>query len=38
MKLQANYIKTQMQVLAEQARELGESTSKVARDAAKSKH
>ena len=38
MKLQANYIKTQMQVLAEQAKELGESTSKVARDAAKSKH
>ena len=33
LKLQANYIKTQMQVLAEQAKELGESTSKVARDA-----
>ena len=38
LKLQANYIKTQMQVLADQAKELGESTSKVARDAAKSKH
>ena len=38
MKLQANYIKTQMQVLADQAKELGESTSKVAMDAAKSKH
>ena len=36
LKLQANYIKTQMQVLADQAKELGESTSKVARDAAKS--
>ena len=38
LKLQADYIKTQMQVLAEQAKELGESTSKVARDTAKSRH
>ena len=38
LKLQADYIKTQMQVLTEQAKALGESTSKVARDATKSKH
>src|SRR3989442_5283491 len=37
LKLQADYIKTQMQVLTEPAKELGESTSKVARDATKSK-
>jgi hypothetical protein len=34
LRLQADYIKRQMQVLTEQARELGESTSKVAKDAA----
>ncbi len=34
LRLQADYIKRQMQVLAEQAKELGESTSKAARDAA----
>jgi phasin len=33
--LQADYIRTQMQVLAEQARELGESTTKAAKEAAK---
>ena len=33
LRLQADYIKTQMQVLTEQAKELGESTSKVAKDA-----
>jgi phasin len=38
LKLQADYIKTQMQVLTEQAKELGERTGKVARDATKSKH
>ncbi len=38
LKLQTDYIKTQMQVLTEQAKELGESTTKVARDATKSKH
>jgi phasin len=38
LKLQADYIKTQMQVLAEQAKELGETTSKVARDATKARH
>ncbi len=38
MSLQADYIKRQMQVLAEQAKELGESTGKAARDAAKPKH
>jgi phasin len=38
LKLQVDYIKTQMQVLTEQAKELGESTSKVARGATKSKH
>jgi phasin len=34
MRLQGDYIKRQMQVLTEQARELGESTSKAAKDAA----
>ncbi len=38
LKLQASYIKSQMQALAEQAKELGETTSKVAKDAAKSGH
>ena len=38
LKLQADYIKAQMQALTEQAKELGESTSKVARDAGKPKH
>jgi phasin len=35
VKLQSDYIKRQMQVFAEQARELGESTGKAARDATK---
>jgi phasin len=35
MELQTSYIKTQMQVLAEQAKELGEGATKVAADAAK---
>ena len=34
LRLQGDYIKRQMQVLTEQARELGESTSKAAKDAA----
>ena len=34
LRLQADYIKQQMQVLAEQAKELGESTGKAAKDAA----
>jgi phasin len=34
VKLQADYIKRQIQVLSEQAKELGESTSKAAKDAA----
>jgi phasin len=34
MRLQADYIKRQMQVLSEQARELGESAGSAARDAA----
>ena len=34
LRLQADFIRTQMQVFTEQAKELGESTSKVARDAA----
>ena len=34
MQLQAEYIKRQMQRLTEQARELGESASKAAKDAA----
>jgi hypothetical protein len=34
MRLQADYIKRQMQVFSEQARELGESAGAAARDAA----
>jgi len=34
LRLQAEYIRRQMQALTEQARELGESTSKAAKDAA----
>ncbi len=34
LRLQTDYVKTQMQVLAEQAKELGESTTKAAKDAA----
>jgi len=34
LRLQADYIKRQMQVLTEQATELGERTSKAAKDAA----
>ena len=34
LRLQADFIGTQMQVLAEQAKDLGESTSKAAKDAA----
>ncbi len=34
MKLQADYIKRQMQLFTEQARELGQSTNKAAKDAA----
>ena len=37
MKLQADYIQSQMQVLNEQAKELGQSASKVAMDSAKPK-
>jgi len=37
LKLQADFVKNQMQVLTEQARELGERTSEAARDAAKPK-
>jgi phasin len=33
MRLQADYVRTQMQALTEQAKDLGESTSKAARDA-----
>jgi hypothetical protein len=33
MKLQADYIKRQMQALGEQAKELGESTTKAAKEA-----
>jgi phasin len=36
LELQASYIKTQMQVLAEQAKELGQSTGKMARDPSRS--
>jgi phasin len=36
LELQASYIRTQMQVLAEQAKELGQSTSKMATDPLKS--
>jgi phasin len=38
VKLQLDYINRQMQALTEQARELGESAGKAARDAAKPKH
>ena len=34
LRLQADYIRSQMEALTEQARELGESTSKAAKDAA----
>jgi phasin len=34
LRLQTDFIRTQMQAFAEQAKELGESTSKVAKDAA----
>ncbi len=34
LRLQTDYVKTQMQVLAEQAKELGESTTRAAKDAA----
>jgi phasin family protein len=34
LRLQADYIRRQMETLTEQARELGESTSKAAKDAA----
>jgi phasin len=34
LRLQADFIRTQMQVLAEQAKDLGESTSKAAKDTA----
>ena len=34
LKLQADYIKQQMQVFSEQAKELGESTTKAAKEAA----
>jgi phasin len=35
LKLQADYIKSQMQALTDQAKQLGEHTSKMAKDAAK---
>ena len=38
LELQASYIRNQMQVLAEQAKELGQSASKVATDPSKSQH
>jgi hypothetical protein len=34
LRLQAEYVRRQMQALTEQAKELGESTSKAAKDAA----
>jgi phasin len=37
LKLQSDYIKSQMQTLTDQARELGEHTSQIGRDAAKPK-
>jgi phasin len=37
LKLHADYVKAQMQTLAEQAKELGEHTGKMAKDAAKPK-
>ncbi|MGA7488368.1 MAG: phasin family protein [Xanthobacteraceae bacterium] len=38
MTLQADYITRQMQLFTEQARELGESTNKAAKDAATPRH
>ncbi len=38
LELQASYIRTQMEVLAEQAKELGQSASKMATDPLKSRH
>jgi phasin len=38
LELQASYIRNQMQVLAEQAKELSQSTSKLATDPSKSQH
>jgi len=38
LELQASYIRTQMQVLAEQAKELGQSTGKMATDPLKSQN
>jgi phasin len=38
LELQASYIKTQMQVLAEQAKELSQSTGKMAKDPLKSRN
>jgi phasin len=38
LKLQSDYVKKQLQALTDQARELGESTGKAARDAATPKH
>jgi phasin len=38
LELQASYIRTQMEVLAEQAKELGQSTGKMATDPLKSQH
>jgi phasin len=38
LELQASYIRNQMQVLAEQAKELGQSSSKLATDPSKSQH
>jgi phasin len=38
LKLQADYIRSQMEVLGEQAKELGETTGRVGKDATKSRH
>jgi phasin family protein len=38
LELQASYIKTQMQALTEQAKELGQSSAKTATDPLKSPH
>jgi phasin len=38
LELQASYVRTQMQVLAEQAKELGQASSKVASEPLKSRH
>ena len=38
LELQASYVRTQMEVLAEQAKELGQSGSKMATDPLKSRH